>query len=100
MTRNIYTEIEALPSDGSYMIQAEGIINYGERWAYGYIVPIRELKTSDFKRGTLFLSVADGDDNTYYFANHVDDQMGAARICREGGFEAMFDLREQRWLKI
>lgn len=91
--------VSDITEDGAYLVQTDGIVNYGERWAYGYIVPIRILKTSDVKRGTIFLVANDevAGDREFLFANHIDDPQTARRVARDSGQKMIYDLREQKW---
>lgn len=100
MARNFYNEMENLPEEGAFLIRDNGIVNYGERWAYGYAVPIRELKTGDLKRSTLFLKTTDQEDAAMYtLANHVDSTADATQIAKQRGQSHVYGFREHAWLK-
>lgn len=96
MTRNVYAELKDISTEGVYLIRDNGIIDYGARWAFGYAVPLRELRTSDFKQSTLFVV----DDEDFAFANHIDALRDATNVARSVNQSRVYSLRDREWVKV
>lgn len=91
-----YTEYKYLP-DGTYQVSrvTGQVENYGEKWAYGYIVGIKPLdRAPNF--GELFGVWQDPLDGSLSvdFVEHVGTLGTATRLATERGEDAIYDLRE------
>lgn len=94
--RDIWGEINSL-SDGTYLITSERVVNYAERWGYGYIIGARTLEYTDLKNGTLFDARTNSDGlMEYALVTHVDNLTYAKKLAADWGQRVIWDLREQK----
>lgn len=83
--------------DGTYVIQEDAVLNFGERWAFGYIVAIRELQVGDIKNGTMFGVWTDEDGKRYYdIVRHIHAYSDAVKFGKDHDQKAIWDLREEK----
>lgn len=95
--RNHFAELTAIDKDGTYLIKPEGIVDYAERWAYGYIVGVRELKTSDLKDWTLIGRWTNPEgDVEWDLVVHVDAWQDAVKMAKDYDQRAIWDLRDKK----
>jgi hypothetical protein len=92
--------------DGTYLIQPDGqVIDYAERWSYGYIVGVQDLS---YLGGSAFITPGlvgvwtDTDDGRVYVdrVKHVDALSDALDLAREHGELAIWDLREEKEIRL
>lgn len=94
--RNLYNEIKDLPV-GTYVIHPDSIVNYAAKWAYGYVVGIRELELTDLKDYTLF-GVWDDPMGVRHWdlVRHVDALPDAIKLARDMDQYSIYDLRNEK----
>jgi hypothetical protein len=90
-----YSEIADL-DDGTYIIKQDGTIeNYGDKWAYGYVVGLRALTADDLHPGRLFGVWTCPEDGTRYLdvVEHVTGRENALALGYLKRQKAIYDLR-------
>jgi len=93
--KNYFVEVNNIKSDGTYLITDSGIVDYAERWSYGYVVRLRELDITDLKTGTLFQVRTDSDSVQYALVRHVDAIQDATALALDFDQNEMYGLFEQ-----
>lgn len=92
---------EGSSNSGTWYKGYDGVVyDYGQRWAYGYIVAIEPM-VGEPDAGTLF-GVWVGPDEVVYRDRvvHIESVDEATRLGKFFGQRAIWDLREQKevWL--
>ena len=101
-------------SDGTYAITDEGISNYGERWAYGYMVGVESLRVANVGRyptGEELRTLAgkglvgvwkDSQAGRVYVdrVRHIDTLAEALKLAKELGELAIWDLRSNSEIRL
>jgi hypothetical protein len=86
---------------GTYLISRSGLINYSDRWAYGYAVGIRPLEMADITPWTLVGVWKDGGGRHHYdLVQHVDTYQDAARMAQAGNQVTMYSFREEKVIDV
>jgi hypothetical protein len=91
-----------LSPDGMYLITDDGVIDYAERWGYGYIVGIKPMAiTDDVDGGKLFGIWTDENGQRHYdLVKHVDSLPDAIKLGKETNQRCIYGLRDQEVVHI
>ena len=106
MTMLTVDEVLGSPEAGTYSVLRHPggvleLVNYGERWAYGYIVGVKTLEMSDIRPGNLIGVWRDeSGEKVFDVVKHVDALQDAVRLGNDHDQVAIWDLRENKevWL--
>lgn len=98
-----WSDIEAL-GNGTYLWNGESITDYGSRWGYGYIVPIKELSEVDFLYVPLRLLFEVFTDKHgvrhVTSAAHIDSRADAFEFATLNRQQSIWDLRGDHVLYV
>ena len=99
--KSYFEEVSKL-EDGTYLIDPDkGIINYAERWAYGYIVGIRTLDMTDLKNYALFGVWTDEDGTKHWdVVKHVGAIQDARKLAADFDQKCIWDLRDEKVVHV
>lgn len=87
-----WSDVEAL-GNGTYVFNGLDIIDYGARWGYGYIVPIRKLTPEDLSGRVLFeVFVDEHGGRNVSVAKHVDSRADAFEMAKINRQQSVWDL--------
>lgn len=87
-----YLETFLNQPDGTYLITPKGVVNYAERWGYGYIVAVRPLEVDDLTEYTLAGIWTNDGVRHYDLVKHVGAYQDAVREAHENEQTSMYDL--------
>lgn len=98
--KNPFIDIMNL-EEGTYLVAPEGVVDYAERWSYGYIVGVRELSFSDLKVGTLF-GIWKNEDGVQEIdlVRHVAALQDAKKLAADLDQTAIYDLRDRKVIDV
>jgi len=83
--------------DGTYLLTAEGSLNYEDRWAYGYLVATGPVSLRELGPGLLFGVWTDPEGHRHFDkVRHVDARVDAVKLAQECGQQAIYDLMEKK----
>lgn len=82
--------------DGTYLVTSEEVLNYADRWAYGYLVVVRKLLLEDIRPGVLYGVWTTALGRSYEIVKHIDSLSDATAAAKEYGQQAIYDLREKK----
>jgi hypothetical protein len=92
---DVYNKITASEA-GVYMITSEGLVDYTDRWAYGYMVGLRPLEMGDLTPWTL-VAVGTNEGGRYYdLVQHVGARQDAVRLAKTCNQRSIYDLRAEK----
>lgn len=92
---DVFNEI-TVSEAGTYLITRESLVNYTDRWAYGYIVGLRPLEMSDLTPWTMVGVWIDEGGRHYDLVQHVGARQDAVRLAKTCNQRAIFDLRAEK----
>ena len=96
LKRDVYNELHSL-GDGTYMVGPEyGIVNWAERWSYGYVVAERELFESDLDTAGVLVGVWRSTMGVEVdLVRHIATLQEALDKAKEWKQDAIYDLRDE-----
>jgi hypothetical protein len=87
--------------DGTYLFTPAGVVDYAERWSYGYIVGVRPLEMNDLKTYTLAGIWTDENGMRHYdLVKHVDAYQDAVRMAHDNEQVAIYDMRDEKVVMV
>ncbi len=94
--RDLLAEVYNIKKDGFYHITPDGVHNY-ERWGFGCLVPIRELRLTDLKDWTIFgmwnSAAEDVTDRILYLVSHAHTLRDGKKMASDHDQVWVYDLR-------
>jgi hypothetical protein len=84
--------------DGTYYLDADGEVNnYGNRWGYGYIVAVRNLRMVDLNSPSLFRVRTDFDGGAVYeLVRHASTLRDAWQMGQLYGQRTAWSLADRK----
>lgn len=86
---------------GTYLIRESGLVNYSDRWAYGYAVGLRPMEFEDIVPSALVGVWEDIVGARHYdVVQHVDAIQDAVNMARDNSQQAIYDFYEGRVISV
>lgn len=86
---------------GTYLITHSGLINYSDRWSYGYAVGIRPLEMADIAPWTLVGVWRDSAGSQHYdLVQHVATRQDATRLAEACHQSTLYDFYTEEVIDV
>lgn len=97
--RNIVAEVIEL-GEGIWIIRDDKVVDYNERWNYGFMVPLDVMRHEDLKSHTTFAITGTLLNKTYTKLRHVGSKKDAIKLAHDFDQNSIWSLNKNVWVRV